>query len=122
MRLIKQLAKVLIFISLTGISYGSNESSSSQLLVNVQSEASLRQEGNDAVYVKIRLSPQSRATVWAQDRCESPQPNSYAIPRSGSYLIPLSAVGSQGDVNVCLSSNDGTLNASIRIVSKPISH
>jgi len=119
MRPVKQLARWLTFmIPFTGIGYGATESSSSQLLVNVKSEVVLHQQGSDAVYVKIRLSPQNKATVWVQDRCESPQANSYIIPQSGTYLIPLSATGSEGDLNVCLSSYDGSLNASLHVVNK----
>ena len=52
MRPLKQLAKLLIsVISLAGIGYGSTESSSSQLLVNVKSEAVLSQHARIAEHI-----------------------------------------------------------------------
>ena len=123
MRPLRKLAKWMTFmIPLLGIGYGANGSSSSQLLLSIKSEVVLHQRGDDAVFVTIRLSPQNKATVWVQDRCESPQANSYIIAQSGNYLIPLSAIGSQGTANVCLSSYDGSLNTSLRVINNPAGH
>lgn len=123
MRLLKGLASSILFVVLlTEPGFGAMGSSSSQLLVSVKSEVVLAQQGNDAVHVTIRLTPQNKAQVWVQDRCATPQGNSYLISQSGSYLIPLSAIGSQGDVNVCLASFDGSLNASLHVVNKLAGH
>ena len=123
MRFPKGLASWILFVVLlTEPGYGAMGSSFNQLFVSVKSEVVLTQQGNDAIHVTIRLTPQNKASVWVQDRCESPQANSYLISQSGSFLIPLSAIGSQGDVNVCLASFDGSLNASLHVVNKLAGH
>lgn len=81
------------------------------LFVQVRPEARLLQQG-DAVQLKVRLAPGAQAWIWSDGVCGSPASGALPISRSGSYVIPLSALSSTAGGQICLVSSDGALRIS----------
>lgn len=84
-----------------------------QLFVAVRPEAALAWQGNATVVAKARLAPGAQARVWADQSCAAPGPASYLISASGSYAISITDIDGVDKPMVCMSSTDGTLNASL---------
>jgi hypothetical protein len=80
---------------------------SHQLYVQVRPEVALSYQGQTTLLLKIRLAPGARATLWNAQTCNAPDPEAYAVVRSGIYSIPLSVIPGHADAGTCLASSDG---------------
>jgi hypothetical protein len=78
------------------------------LMVQVRPEARLDQAGM-LLRVEIRLAPRAEARLWWATACGAPTPGALVITRSGTYAIPISALGAAEGGSICLASSDGTL-------------
>src|SRR5260370_32838965 len=86
---------------------GSVSQVSHQLYVQVRPEVALSHQGEATLLLKIRLVPGARATLWNAKTCNAPDPEAYAVVRSGIYSIPLSVIPGPADAGTCLVSSDG---------------
>lgn len=105
---------LLILPLLSGVHSRAAKSQSVTLSVNVRPAVSLTMTGASTVGLKIRLAPQTQATLWRDDECGAAA-KEFVVSQSGTYDIPLSQLGDRG-AKVCVASSDGALRASVKAV------
>ncbi|MBI3667355.1 MAG: hypothetical protein HY236_14205 [Acidobacteria bacterium] len=91
--------------------------SGTQLLVQVRPEALLLQQDENAVGLRIRLASGTMARIWTDRSCGLPESDTYLVSRSGTYIIPFSAIENKGATTICLSSSDGSISTSLQFLS-----
>ena len=90
------------------------KSQSVTLSVVVRPAVAVTLAGASTVGLKIRLAPQTQATIWRDDNCGA-APGGFVISQSGTYSIPLAQLSGRG-AKVCVASSDGVLTASATAV------
>ena len=78
----------------------------------------LENMGNNAVRVKIRLSPASSAHIWLSNTCADTTAGPYILSLSGDYTIPVSTIPGAGDTVCVVSVLDG-LTARMNVPNRP---
>ena len=84
-------------------------SASHLLIVQVRPEAALSRQSEGSLLLKIRLAERTQANLWNARTCDTPEPQSYLVIRSGVYTIPLPALPGPAGAGTCLASSDGVI-------------
>ena len=107
-------------IAATSLLHAQSRSVSATLVVQV-SEASLVEQQNDNVVIKLRLAPGVAANFWGGESCTTAGEEPQIITASGTYTIPLNQIDprlrAEGGAAafICLRSSDGALRRSLPI-------
>ena len=101
---------LLILALLSGVPTRAAQSQSVTLSVVVRPAVAVTMAEAQTVGLRIRLAPQTQATIWRDDNCGA-APGGFVISQSGTYSIPLAQLGGRG-AKVCVASSDGVLKAS----------
>lgn len=114
MRVASCLKTLLVVLTLATMAYAASAIATSRVMVVVQEQQLLTQQGSDLL-LKVRLSPGVSARVWVDLSCDSPNENATTITESGSYVLPIASLQGRGSSYSCMVSSDGRLNAAVPI-------
>lgn len=125
-RTLKWALAVLLSVDLIGVASALHAKSNTvtATLVLQVSEASLVEQQNDNVIIKLRLARGVAVNLWGGKSCTATGDESQIITASGSYTIPLSQIfprqKADGDEQgfICLQSSDGALRRSLPIIRR----
>jgi hypothetical protein len=126
-RAVRWRAVALLAAGLTGttsVLCAESKTVTATLVVQV-SEASLVEQQNGNVIIKLRLARGVAVNLWSGKSCTPTGDESQIITASGTYTIPFDQInrpqkaGGDEQGSICLQSSDGALRRSLPIIRRP---
>jgi hypothetical protein len=109
-------AFLIFLIMATEIFAGGQKSATLSVSAFVRPAARLEVQSATSVTVGVTMYPNAQALVWtAAGSCGAPD-NPKIIPSSGIHQLSFSPEEVQGEDRVCLTSSDGILHTSARLL------